>query len=107
LLNIASNNNDNNNNRTSIKNVDGRTITSDDLINIRKRIIKTIKTGKLPKKTNLTAFYASDKNKTIIENKIKKIKKIKRKAQLLTTINQSATKKRKITTASINPKSKN
>jgi hypothetical protein len=50
----------------------GRTITSDDFINIRKRIIKIIEIGKLSKETDLTAFYTSDKDKTVMKNKLKK-----------------------------------
>jgi hypothetical protein len=101
---MASDDSDNNNNRISIKNIDGRIIISDDLINIRRRIMKVMKTGKLPKEINLTIFYISDKNKTVIENKLKKIKK---RIQFLTIINQPAAKKRKTTTANINPKLKN
>jgi hypothetical protein len=82
----------------------GRTVTFDDSINIRKRIMKIIKVGKLSKKTDLTAFYASDKDKIIIENKLKKIKE---GIQFLAIMDQLATKKRKIITASINPRSKN
>jgi hypothetical protein len=63
-----------------------------------------MKIGKLSKETDLTTFYASNKNKTMMEDKLKKIRK---RIQLLTIINQPAAKKRKITTANINPKSKN
>jgi hypothetical protein len=87
LLNIASNNSDNNSGRISIKNIGGRIATSDDLINIRRRILKIIETGKLPKETDLAAFYASDKNKIMIENKLKKTRK---KAQLLVIMDQPA-----------------
>jgi hypothetical protein len=82
----------------------GRTATSDDPINIRRRIIKIMEIGKLPKEIDLTVFYTSDKDKTIVKNKLKKMKK---GIQFLATINQLTTKKRKITTANINPKSKN
>jgi hypothetical protein len=82
----------------------GRTITSDDPINIRRRIIKAIKIGKLSKKINLTVFYASDKDKTMIENKLKKIRE---EAQFLAIMDQSTIKKRKITIANINSRSKN
>jgi hypothetical protein len=37
--------------------------------------MKIIKIGKLPKKINLTVFYASDKDKIIMKDKLKKIKK--------------------------------
>jgi hypothetical protein len=72
---MISDDNNNNSNRISIKNINGRTTTSDDLINIRRRIMKVIEIGKLPKKINLAAFYTSNKDKTIIENKIKINKK--------------------------------
>jgi hypothetical protein len=101
---MVSDESDNNSNRISTKNIGGRIITSDDPINIRKRIIKIIKIGKLLKEINLTAFYASDKDKIIIENKLKKMKG---GAQLLIITNQLAIKKRKITTANINSRSKN
>jgi hypothetical protein len=65
---MISDDNDNNNNRISIKNMGGRTATSDDPINIRRRIMKIIEIGKLPKKTDLAAFYVSDKDKTVIKN---------------------------------------
>jgi hypothetical protein len=68
---MASNDSDNNNSRISIKNIDGRI---NDLINIRKRIMKIIEIGKLSKKINLATFYASNKDKTMIENKLKKMK---------------------------------
>jgi hypothetical protein len=66
--------------------------------------MKTIKIGKLSKEIDLTAFYVSDKDKTVIKNKFKKMKK---KAQLLAIINQPAIKKRKTTIASTNPRLKN
>jgi hypothetical protein len=72
---MISDESDNNNNRISTKNMGGRIITFDDSINIRKRIIKIIKIGKLSKEINLTAFYISDKDKTVMENKLKKIRK--------------------------------
>jgi hypothetical protein len=101
---MTSDNNDNNNDRISIKNINGRIITFDDFINIRKRIMKIMEIGKLPKEIDLTVFYVSDKNKIIIENKFKKIRK---GIQLLIIMNQPIIKKRKITTASINPRLKN
>jgi hypothetical protein len=104
LSSIASDDNDNNSNRISIKNMGGRIITSDDLINIRKRIMKVIEIGKLSKEINFSAFYASDKDKTVIKDKLKKMKK---KIQLLIIMDQLTIKKRKITTANINSKSKN
>jgi hypothetical protein len=45
--------------------------------------MKIIKIGKLSKETDLTAFYASDKDKTVIEDKLKKMRK---EIQFLTTI---------------------
>jgi hypothetical protein len=36
--------------------------------------MKIMKIGKLPKKTDLAAFYASDKNKIGMENKLKKMR---------------------------------
>jgi hypothetical protein len=66
--------------------------------------MKVMEILKLPKEIDLTAFYISGKDKTVVENKLKKMRK---EAQFLIIINQSAIKKRKITTASINPKSKN
>jgi uncharacterized Ntn-hydrolase superfamily protein len=104
LSNIASNENDNNSDRILIKNIDGRIITSDDPINIRRRIMKIMEIGKLPKEINLTTFYTSNKDKIMVKNKLKKIKK---KAQFLAIINQPTAKKRKIITANINSKSKN
>jgi hypothetical protein len=101
---MASNESNNNNNRISIKNMNGRIITSDDFINIRRRIMKIMETEKLPKEIDLTTFYVSDKNKIIVEDKLKKMRK---EIQLLTIIDQPAAKKRKITTININPKSKN
>jgi hypothetical protein len=77
---MVSDDSDNNNNYISIKNMDGRIIISDNLINIRKRIMKIIEIGKLSKETDLTAFYASNKDKIVMENKLKKIRE---KAQLL------------------------
>jgi hypothetical protein len=76
----------------------------DDFINIRRRIIKIMKIGKLPKEIDLTAFYASNKDKTMMENKLKKMKK---GIQFLIIIDQPAIKKCKIITANINSKSKN
>jgi hypothetical protein len=81
---MISDENDNNNSRISIRNIGGRITTFDDFINIRKRIIKIIKAGKLPKEINLTAFYVSDKNKIIIENKLKKMRE---RIQFLIIIN--------------------
>jgi hypothetical protein len=101
---MISDENDNNNSRISIRNIGGRITTFDDFINIRKRIIKIIKAGKLPKEINLTAFYASDKDKIMMKNKLKKMRK---GAQLLIIMDQPAAKKRKIITTNINPKSKN
>jgi hypothetical protein len=101
---MISDESDNNSDRISIKNMDGRIITSDDPINIRRRIMKIMKIGKLSKEIDLTTFYVSDKDKIIIKNKLKKIK---RGAQFLTILDQPTVKKRKITTANINPKSKN
>jgi hypothetical protein len=63
-----------------------------------------MKIGKLSKKIDLTIFYTSDKDKTMIEDKLKKMKK---EIQFLAIINQPAAKKRNITTASINSRSKN
>jgi hypothetical protein len=37
--------------------------------------MKIMEIGKLSKEINLTTFYASDKDKTIIEDKLKKRKK--------------------------------
>jgi hypothetical protein len=74
LSSIISDDSDNNNNRISIKNIDGRIIIFDDPINSRRRIMKIIKTGKLSKKIDLTTFYASDKDKTVIKNKLKKMR---------------------------------
>jgi hypothetical protein len=73
---MISNESDNNNDRVSIKNIGGRIITFDDPINIRRRIIKIMKIGKLSKETNLTAFYALDKDKTIMKDKLKKMKEV-------------------------------
>jgi hypothetical protein len=101
---MASNESDNNNGRISIKNVGGRIITFDDLINIRRRIIKVMEIGKLSKEIDLTAFYALDKDKTMMENKLKKMRK---GIQFLIIMDQPATKKRKIIIANINPRSKN
>jgi hypothetical protein len=84
LSSIISDKNDNDSDRISIKNIGERIITSDDLINIRRRIMKIMKIGKLSKKINLTIFYASDKDKTMMKNKLKKIK---RKIQLLAILN--------------------
>jgi hypothetical protein len=72
---MASDESDNNNDRISIKNVGGRIVTSDDLINIRRQIIKIMEIGKLSKEINLTAFYVSDKNKIMVKNKLKKMRK--------------------------------
>jgi hypothetical protein len=72
---MISDESDNNNNRISIKNIGGRIITFDDPINIRKQIIKIMEIGKLPKEINLTAFYASDKDKIMMKNKLKKMRK--------------------------------
>jgi hypothetical protein len=66
--------------------------------------MKAIKIGKLSKETDLTIFYVLNKNKTVIKNKLKKIKK---ETQFLAIINQLMIKKRKIIIANINPKSKN
>jgi hypothetical protein len=82
----------------------GRITTFDNPINIRKRIMKIIEIGKLLKEINLTAFYASDRDKTMIKNKLKKIRE---GIQFLIIMNQPAIKKRKITITNINPKSKN
>jgi hypothetical protein len=60
--------------------------------------------GKLPKETDLTAFYASDKDKTVVEDKLKKMRE---GAQLLTIMNQPTVKIGKIIIASTNPKLKN
>jgi hypothetical protein len=72
---MASDDSDNNNNRISIKNINGRIITSDDLINIRKRIMKIIEIGKLSKEIDLAAFYILNKNKIVVKDKLKKIRK--------------------------------
>jgi hypothetical protein len=37
--------------------------------------MKVMKIGKLPKKTDLTIFYASNKNKTAVKDKLKNKKK--------------------------------
>jgi nucleoside diphosphate kinase len=66
--------------------------------------MKVMKIEKLSKETDLAAFYASNKDKIIIENKLKKMRE---GVQLLVIMNQPAAKKRKIITASINPKLKN
>jgi hypothetical protein len=36
--------------------------------------MKVMKTEKLTKKTDLAAFYISDKDKTVVEDKLKKIR---------------------------------
>jgi hypothetical protein len=83
--------------------MNGRTVTSDDPINIRRRIIKIMKIGKLSKETDLTTFYVSDKDKIVMKDKLKKIRE---GIQFLTIMDQPAAKKRKITIANINPKLK-
>jgi hypothetical protein len=100
---MASDESDNNSDRISIKNIGGRTVTFDNLINIRRRIIRIIEIEKLSKETDLTAFYVSDKDKIMVEDKLKKIRG---GIQFLATINQLTVKKRKITIASTNSKSK-
>jgi hypothetical protein len=37
--------------------------------------MKIMEIGKLSKKTNLTAFYALNKDKTVVKDKLKKMKK--------------------------------
>jgi hypothetical protein len=72
---MASDESDNNNNRSSAKNMGGRKTTSDDPINIRRRIMKVMEIGKLSKEIDLAIFYASNKDKTVMEDKLKKIRK--------------------------------
>jgi hypothetical protein len=65
--------------------------------------MKVMEIGKLSKEIDLAVFYILDKDKILMEDKLKKMRE---GVQLLAIMDQSAIKKRKIIIANINSRLK-